>query len=411
MVMEMKRIVNKLCICIFIPLFLAGCGDYRELNKLSFVIAMGIDRTNDKENPYEVTLQIVNPSEVTGGGGTAPTGKALTVINTVEKGSNIVDAIRKASNTVSRPLFFGHTSLVVLNEEAAQDGIHKVLDQFARSPQASIDTPVLIARETTAQTLLSDVSALEKIPALSNIQKLQYSQDILGEEFSTSIQEIIEDTTLYGREIAVTGITLPNIDEKVPTQENALQIKPPVTKIKGVGLFRNDDLVGWLDEEDGLAAGIALQKAKATNIDVPCGEDSFSLSLTNIKSSLQTEIEDGEAILTLQVNGRGSVDETTCQDILYQQPKDIIQTEKKAIKKLKKQLEKGIREAQKKESDIFGFGEAYRNKHPKKWKKIKDQWPAYFGKAEVRVKVKISVARTNMQNAPIRPVYPKGEKD
>lgn len=406
----MKKIISKLCISIFILTCLTGCGDYNELNKMSIVTAIGIDKTNDKNQPYSVTLQIVNPSEVAGGAGTAATGKALSVLNIQEKGSNIVEAIRNASKVSSRLLFFGHTSLVIISEDIAKEGVYKVLDFFERDPKASSDTPILVARDRSAHSILSVVSSLEKIPALSDIGKVAHTQDILGEEFTTKVYEIIENLSIYGREATVTGIALNETNKKSSTQENSLQINTISPIIDGVGLFRNGKLTGWLDGKDGLAASIALNKTSSVHLTVPCEDNSFSLNLTNINSSLKATWQNGRPILTYSVKGRGALDETTC-NLPFESAQDTMLLEKKAAEALKKQLENGIAQAQKAESDIFGFGEALRNKKPKKWKEIKQHWPAYFGNAEVHVTTDISIARTNMRNDSIHLIHGKGEND
>lgn len=50
------------------PILLSGCWDSAELQKLSMVSAIGIDKGGDKvKNRYRVTVQIVNTSQDAGG--------------------------------------------------------------------------------------------------------------------------------------------------------------------------------------------------------------------------------------------------------------------------------------------------------------------------------------------------------
>ncbi|MGO1528966.1 Ger(x)C family spore germination protein, partial [Senegalia sp. (in: firmicutes)] len=57
-----KKIILLLIIIISINL-ITGCWDKRELSELSIASAIGIDRVEDE---YLVSVQIINPSEVTG---------------------------------------------------------------------------------------------------------------------------------------------------------------------------------------------------------------------------------------------------------------------------------------------------------------------------------------------------------
>lgn len=59
----MKRTGLLLCICISIVVFVTGCWNRRELNELAIAVGMGIDKSGDQ---YEVSVQVVEPSEVAG---------------------------------------------------------------------------------------------------------------------------------------------------------------------------------------------------------------------------------------------------------------------------------------------------------------------------------------------------------
>lgn len=54
----MKRYVFGL---LFFSLFLSGCWDRRELDRLAIAVAVGIDKADDE---YQVSAQVVVPSEM-----------------------------------------------------------------------------------------------------------------------------------------------------------------------------------------------------------------------------------------------------------------------------------------------------------------------------------------------------------
>jgi spore germination protein KC len=64
--------MKKLVTLLFILILITGCSNYRELNQLGLVIAMGIDVSQDIDNGYRVTFQVINPSQLSPTG--APTG-------------------------------------------------------------------------------------------------------------------------------------------------------------------------------------------------------------------------------------------------------------------------------------------------------------------------------------------------
>src|SRR5699024_8024723 len=109
------------------------------------------------------------------------------------------------------------------------------------------------------------------------------------------------------------------------------------------------------------------------------------------------------------IKARGLLNEMTCQSPI-QTSKQIDKLEKLANKKLQKQISHSIKQAQKKQSDVYGFGERYRNNHPKDWKKIRKNWPIYFGNADIRVHVDISIQRTLLRTSPIHKIYTNGDE-
>ncbi|UZM97818.1 hypothetical protein OL548_22945 [Lysinibacillus sp. MHQ-1] len=53
--------VKTICLLCILTLLLSGCWSKRELNELAIVVALGIDKVEDE---FEITVQIVDPSEV-----------------------------------------------------------------------------------------------------------------------------------------------------------------------------------------------------------------------------------------------------------------------------------------------------------------------------------------------------------
>ncbi|MGA9175302.1 MAG: Ger(x)C family spore germination protein, partial [Thermoactinomyces sp.] len=153
---RIRLIQLGLIICLTFPL--SGCWNYFELNELAFVTAIGYDQ--GKDYPYRLTLQVVNPNNMiqqpTGGGGVG--GSPITIY--VGEGNNIVEAIQNASNKVSRRMIFSHTQVAVIGEDLARKGIAPLFDAKERNLEGRINIPVLIARGTKAENVVSALSSL-----------------------------------------------------------------------------------------------------------------------------------------------------------------------------------------------------------------------------------------------------------
>ncbi|WMT41390.1 hypothetical protein RE628_02140 [Paenibacillus sp. D2_2] len=62
----MKRFTACLFLLLMASTLLTGCWNRRELNELAIAVGLGLDKDGDK---YQVSIQVVNPSEVSNGKG------------------------------------------------------------------------------------------------------------------------------------------------------------------------------------------------------------------------------------------------------------------------------------------------------------------------------------------------------
>lgn len=129
----MRRLALCLIIGMLIPL-LAGCWDRNELNEISLVVGLGLDKVDDK---YKVSVQLVNPSRVAPKAGVSS--NASPVVTFEESGKTLPEALRRMEVQVPRKLYFAHLRMIVLGEELAKSGISKPLDFISRNPQMRTD--------------------------------------------------------------------------------------------------------------------------------------------------------------------------------------------------------------------------------------------------------------------------------
>ncbi|WP_419883896.1 hypothetical protein ACN6MY_10630 [Peribacillus sp. B-H-3] len=77
-------------------LLLSGCTSYKVLNRTAVIVGMGID-FDSKKNLYDVTFQIIDPTEKSK---SASAGRALPVIVFSSKGKTISEAARKSTEKI-----------------------------------------------------------------------------------------------------------------------------------------------------------------------------------------------------------------------------------------------------------------------------------------------------------------------
>src|SRR5207253_4416944 len=133
----MNRVICIFLMFLLLISFLTGCWSSKELNELSIVTALGIDKT---ENGYLVSAQIINPGEIAGKTSSGRT----EVIRFMKSGNTILEAIRKLATDSPRKIYVSHLRVVVFGEKLAREGIGKTLDILSRDHEMRSDFYLMV---------------------------------------------------------------------------------------------------------------------------------------------------------------------------------------------------------------------------------------------------------------------------
>jgi spore germination protein KC len=389
--------MRKLITLLFILMLIPGCSNYSEINELGLVIAMGIDVSQDIDNGYRVTFQVINPSQLSPTG--APTG--IPVSNYTAEAETIVDAYRRASAIIPRDNDVSHLSLVVISEELARKGTNLVFDAFERGKQAKSTFPVFIARGTSAENVLGVVEPLESNPTKSVRSTSENNQKIYGIAKVIPLHEVIATISSEGKDLLLPGIKLnKNLTSKNQT-DNLNNIKPSVIEVSGLAIFKKDKLVSWYDGEMARNANLILSEIESTSFSIPCKKKNMTLITKRSKSTIKTLLKPTP---TLQVNiaVNTEISELNCNKSLTN-TKALADIENDLEKEIIRQVQRTIQTSQDAGTDVFGFGTTLSKENPRYWKKHKKEWNTIFSKAKVEVNVKASINDSGLVTDPYEP--------
>ncbi|XRG78413.1 Ger(x)C family spore germination protein [Rossellomorea sp. GAMAL-10_SWC] len=387
----MKR---KCMILILITsLLLVSCSNYKELNSVSIVVAMGVDYI-PKDNQYNMVLQIINPSaiaSVTGSIGTP-------VISLAQKGRTISEAARNVTKSVSRSNIYSHVALVVIGEKLAKEKtLNYIFDVFERDSKIRVNIPVVIARNDSVYHVMNNLPALDKLPAKSMVGKIKNTSSLLGENQEIQMRQVISALSSSGREPVVNGAILENETEKSETLDNFSDVKSSYNKIEGLGVIKKGKLVGWLDGPPAKSVQIVDNAIKETNIQIKCSKTEFdSMEITRLKTDTKIKMKGKTPIIQIKVKAIAIIDEVLCNDN-FDQAKTLKKYELLSEKAVKQTLEEGIKKAQGYGADIFGFGDKLHLSDPKVFKKYEKNWNDQFQKAKVKIDVDVQINNVGMR--------------
>ncbi|WP_181646321.1 Ger(x)C family spore germination protein [Paenibacillus anseongensis] len=141
-------IMLYLCFC------LGGCS-FKDIDKRFFVVAMGVDWTGDKENPYLVTLRLAIPASKIG------EGLAESQIEHLEAPS-IAEAVRNIKAHVDKELDFGHCRMFLFGNSLVKESMEEPLNWLARRRDIQLIAYMALA-EPSANKLLKENPSTERL--------------------------------------------------------------------------------------------------------------------------------------------------------------------------------------------------------------------------------------------------------
>jgi len=369
----------------------SGCWSRRELTDLAIVLGVGIDKAKDQ---YLISTQIVN----VGAAAEKTTGRAdVAPVTTFSiKAHTILEGIRSLTTVTPRRLYPAHMRVLVIGEAVAREGIRNVLDQFLRENEIRPDFYVIVAKDTTAQNIMSIFTALEKIPSNKLFKSLELSERAWAPTVGVLLDEFITALVSDEREPVLTGLEIAGDVQTGSTESNVSTIKPPtLLRYSSIGVFKEDKLIGWLNQMESQGYNYIVDNVTGTSSEVNC-ENGGKLNIEIIRSKTRVKgnVLRGKPEIYISINAEGNIGEVACK-IDLSKTKSIYELESKIEQRIKTLVEMAVHKAQKQyKSDVFGFGEAIHRGAPQAWKTLKKNWEKEFPNVQVHVMADVKIRRT-----------------
>ncbi|KGR78775.1 Ger(x)C family spore germination protein [Ureibacillus sinduriensis] len=199
-----KQKNTKLFLLLLVPIItlLAGC-EFKDIDKNVFVSIIGIDKSDDEDKPYKITLKLYVPTS------SFKQSPEPEYAYLSQNGETLSEAIRMLESYSDKELEFGHSKLIVIGEELLKEQkVSEILDFLLRRPDIQMISWIAVGRPS-AEEIVKMVSQGENAayPALFN-----YFEDI-GTESQYIVTTFLFD---FRRRLTEDGIdpVLPIIEGK-----------------------------------------------------------------------------------------------------------------------------------------------------------------------------------------------------
>jgi spore germination protein KC len=401
----MKKLA--LIIALSAALLLTGCWDSHELNELSIVTGIALDKGESSaedgqgSETYEepsaeagaknilVTVQVVDVKSDSSG-----SGSGLESFLLQNESESILSSVNYMNYESSRFLYMQHNPIIIISEELAREGIIEYVDYYMRDYFTRKEMCLFISKGKAkdmigAEIPQSQVASLGIMNMMSNDQGLF---DVIG-------INLLEFTTALLAEKKAPIIPVLEL-----TEENEIS----TIWMTGLGVFDDDMLIDVLDMDEIRGFIWTVKGIQSGIIAIECEMGSATLRVTGSKHNLTPVIrEDGGVEFNADIFVRLTIGEIKGFESVSLE--DIhMALEEQAAQEINNLIQQTLKRLQDISSDIYGFGSLVHKRYPSHWRNIKDDWSELFTVVAINADIKVNVASAGRLTQPLITV--KGEE-
>lgn len=353
-------------------LFMAGCWNYREIDKLSIVAGVAVDK--GPEGQYVMTAEII---QISGGKDSKTSSKIVTM-----EGKTVFDAVRDGISVAGKRLYWSHAKVLILSKEIAGEGITKVVDWYIRDAESREDVYILISEAESAKEILEGQETTDSIKAMT-LSEIMENQRSLSKAPIIDILQYENENQTKGLSTVIPVVRLKQADGKT------------VPEIMGTAIIKNDKLVGYLNGEETRDLIFIRDKVEGGVLveDIPGDSNKTPVSLEIFKNKTKAKpLVSGKNIqINLDIETTVAIDEIGGAENFIDD-KGRRRLEQIADDKLKTEIEALIRKVQTEYgTDIFGFGIQLHENKSKTWHDIENNWEEIFRNIKVNVSTQVHI--------------------
>lgn len=380
----MKKRAPFIISIILIVVSSSGCWDYREINKLSVVTGIAVDRGDNSK--YKMTFEIVDTQE----GGIEKKIKSKLIES---EGETLFDAVRNALKVSSPKLYFGHANVVILSEQVAKEGVIDIIDFLNRDAEPRLNIDLIVSKEKTANEILSAQSTTAAIRSFE-IEQMLEAQENLSKSPRTMVYQFVNDLPFEG-----IGPVLPAMRVVESGGEKTFALS-------GAAVFRGDKMMGYLNEEESKYHCYVNDKARRGIIVIKDSPETEGVNITLEVYKSKTKVEpiysDGKVSMDIKIEAHVALAEQS-GSMKSESEIEVLKIQKAAEEYLERETAMTIQSVEKKFGlDIFGFGKKIYAEMPQLWKEIRHDWTSIYKEMNVNVSASVELKNRGLLRHPVK---------
>ena len=344
--------MKKVILLIFLTFVCTGCYNYKELNELGIVSAMGISKDGEM---YNLDIQLVNvlDSEKSG-----LNKSPITVIS--GQGKTIFEAARSMNKKTSKIFFLADVDYVFLDQSVLNDGLDEIMDFLIRDTRLSLNFLVVTSTENKSLDILSSISHFDTNSANNLYDAVMNSEIRYGGINSLHVRELINNYYAKGKYTIFPNVYIKDTSKSSENDSLEDSKSESYVEVKNMVFFKDKEAIELTDEETK-GVNFLRNKIKNATLTIECDGGYFTIETLESKMKLKSKLN----IDQLNVNGNVGAEIVYygCKDNLDNA--DVLKSiSKKAEKEVESYITKAFNKSKKYNYDFLGLGNyIYKNNY------------------------------------------------
>ena len=360
--------IFRILFVITMVLSLTSCG-YKDIDKRSFVVTIGIDKADSDDKKYKVMLKIAIPSSDVKMGETE-------FIISEEESDSMSGAVRMIKTKVDKEIDFSHAKAIILGESIVEEDIEEILDWFIRRRDIQKVAWIGVGKPD-AEKVLNLKRKVERLP--SNSLFLSFGNS--GTESDYIVSEYLFDLRRRVTEKGIDPI-LPIIELK----------EDKYFQINHAAVLSTNKIGTVLNPEETKILNLLLNRITKVDVEVKEQEKAvFFVSIDKSDVDYKINIDDTDnPKIQVNIQMEGIIEE----DLSKGEDEKLSDYKKRTIDQVKGEVTKLLNKLKDENLDPIGFGLKYRAKGFEKddW----DKWKGLYGEVEFEVNVELTLQGTGL---------------
>ncbi|TCP21299.1 Ger(x)C family germination protein [Scopulibacillus darangshiensis] len=353
----MKRVNKTLITAMFLLTFLSGCWDIKDIDQRNLPLVIGIAKADNNE--YKVTAQIPIP-KLSGQTQSGPMSRIVT-----SKGESFSSALGQIKTNSEDAVDYSHVRLIVIQKNLTKN--QKELRQLIKFLMDSKEIPMkamLAITNDHIEKLLSNINDKLGVDSTSLYDFFNKGAGWAPEISSAPIWEVYRSLFSYTEDI-----TIPVVDSG----------KDTVLNYKGAAVLKKGKITQRISPNENQLINLFQNKSAKGKIE-SVGFASVMVTKSTIEN--KTVMKNNKPLVYSDLNLKIDILERKA-DITNNQIRERLE------KLTQKQFYHIFKQAQKSNTDIFGFGQYFRDQIP--YDDLKNWRGKYYPKLKVNFQVHVSM--------------------